>query len=232
MKSQYDWRDLARFGLLEKVLGAEIIEEAIKDVSPIEKSISENLKKNLINKLNLNENINHWMEYRFLQEKDLTLMAEKAYLWEIWCEKAFGSKIKSVFLDKKDLLDNVEYSLIRVKSINLANEIFQRIHENESSFGEMAAEFSLGAEKRTGGKIGPIPLNAPGREISELLRINDVGKLITPVKIGEWFVILRLDKFISAKLDQKMFKKLLLIEGDNFIKSSVKNIIENSRKIK
>ncbi len=232
MKSQYNWRDLARFGLLEKVLGAEIIEEAIKDVSPIEKNLSENLKKNLIEKLNLKENINLWMEYRFLEEKDLTLMAEKSYLWGIWCDKTFGNKIKSVFLDKKDLLDTVEYSIIRVNSENLANEIFQRIHENESTFGEMAAQFSIGSEKRTGGKIGPIPLNSPSPEISELLRINEVGKLLLPIKIGEWFVILRLDKFISAKLDEKMFKKLLLIEGDNFIKSSVQNIIENSRKIK
>ena len=232
MKSQYDWRDLARFGLLEKVLGAEIIEKAVKEIPPLEKNLSANLRKNLIEKLQIKNNIDNWMECRGLEENDINFIAEKSYLWEVWCKKVFGNKIKSTFLEKKDSLDRVEYSLIRVKSINLANEIFQRIHENESSFGEMAAEFSLGAEKRTGGKIGPIPLNAPGREISELLRINDVGKLITPVKIGEWFVILRLDKFISAKLDQKMFKKLLLIEGDNFIKSSVQKVIENSRKIK
>ena len=167
-----------------------------------------------------------------LKKKDLNLMAEKAYLWEIWCEKAFGNRIKSVFLEKKDALDRVEYSLIRVKSNNLANEIFQRIYENESSFGEMAAEFSLGPEKKTGGKIGPISLNAPDPEISELLRTSDVGQLISPIKIGDLFLILKLDKVINAKLDKNMFKKLLLIEGDNFIKSSVKSIIQNSRKIK
>ena len=230
MKSQYDWRDLARFGLLEKVLGAEIIEKAVKEIPPLEKNLSANLRKNLIEKLQIKNNIDDWMECRGLEESDVNFIAEKSYVWETWCKKVFGSKIKSTFLEKKGSLDRVEYSLIRVKSINLANEIFLRIHEDESSFGEMATEFSLGPEKRTGGRIGPISLNAPDPEISELLRISEVGELQPPTIVGDWVVILRLESLIKAELDEKIFKKLLIIEGDNFIKSSVKKIIQSGIK--
>lgn len=228
MKSQYDWTDLARFGLLEKVLGAEIIEKAVKEIPPLEKKLSANLKKNFIEKIRTNDNFDNWMECRSLKESDVDLIAEKSYLWELWCKKAFASKIKSIFLERKDSLDRVEYSLIRVKSMNLANEIFLRIHENESSFGEMATEFSIGSEKKTGGRIGPISLNDPDPEISERLRISEVGQLQSPILIRGWAVILRLENLISAELDENMFKKLLLFEGDNFIKSSVQEIIQNS----
>ena len=63
----------------------------------------------------------------------------------------------------------------------------------------MAAEFSVGPEKRTGGKIGPISLNAPDPEISEILRISEVGQLQSPILIGDWVIVVG-NKIINEKL--------------------------------
>ena len=52
----------------------------------------------------------------------------------------------------------VIYSLIRVKDFFKARELYLRIIGNEAEFGDLAAEFSEGIEKKTRGVVGPMPL--------------------------------------------------------------------------
>ena len=66
-----------------------------------------------------------------------------------YCDLNFKSRTNAHFLERKSSLDKVVYSLIRLKDRYLANEIHQRLCENESEFGELAKEFSEGFEKYT-----------------------------------------------------------------------------------
>ena len=55
----------------------------------------------------------------------------RKWQWSFWCINNFEDKIPNYYLERKSYLDIVEYSIIRVKNQNLANELFLRIKEKE-----------------------------------------------------------------------------------------------------
>ena len=62
--------------------------------------------------------------------------------------------VEEQFLRKNDL-DTVIYSLLRVKSPGLARELWISLSEGEVTFAELASRFSDGPEAQTKGVIGP-----------------------------------------------------------------------------
>ena len=130
MTKNYSEKYLSQLGIIDKVIVLEIIENAIKELSNLNKLESKDLQYNLLKKLNLRneEDKKDWLKKRNLDENDFVKLAEKDELWKKWCTKKFSSKIKSLFKKYKDELDLVVYSLIRVKSQSIANELFQKIY--------------------------------------------------------------------------------------------------------
>ena len=121
----------------------------------------------------------------------------------------WGSKVESYFLANKSQFDKVVYSLIRVTEMEIAQELFFRIQAGEASFNDSAREYSQGQEAQSGGLIGPVELSMPHPTIAKMLSTSASGELLAPTKLGEWFVILRLEKIISAQLDEAMRQHLL-----------------------
>lgn len=91
----------------------------------------------------------------------------------------------------------------------LAQELYFRIQEGEQSFAELAREYSQGSEARTGGLLGPMTLSTPHPLIARILFASQPGQLSSPIRIEEWFVIVRLEKLIPAQLDASMRRRLL-----------------------
>ena len=118
-------------------------------------------------------------------------------------------QLESYFLKRKAQLDRIVYSLIRTKDAGIAQELYFRIQEKETSFEELARQYSQGAEAQTGGLVGPVELNVPHPKISQMLYASQPGQLLPPTRVEEWLIILRLEKFITAQLDQTMKKRLL-----------------------
>jgi parvulin-like peptidyl-prolyl isomerase len=121
----------------------------------------------------------------------------------------FAHKVESYLLNRKASLDQVVYSLIRTKDQGIAYEIYFRIQEGEQSFAELAREYSQGAEAYTGGSLGPVPLSQPHPAISKLLSVSKPGQLWSPRPLAEWVVIVRLEKFFPAQLDESMRRRLI-----------------------
>jgi parvulin-like peptidyl-prolyl isomerase len=117
-------------------------------------------------------------------------------------------KIESHFLVRKRELDQVIYSLIRTKDFGLANELYFRILEGEQTFEAIASEYSQGAEAHAKGLIGPVPINQPHPTIAKYLTAAQPGKLCPPHVLGEWVVILRLEKRLPAVFDQAMQQRM------------------------
>lgn len=116
----------------------------------------------------------------------------------------FGSKAEAHFLDRKADLDGVVYSLLRVKDVGLANELFLRIAGGEASFSDLAGQFSEGHEKATRGIIGPVPMVKAHPQLRGLLRTAAVGKVRPPIQIEGWYLVARLESRIPAILDEAM----------------------------
>ena len=91
----------------------------------------------------------------------------------------------------------------------MAQELYFRIQEGEQSFSDLAREYSQGQEVQTGGLIGPVELNVPHAILAKMLTVSQPGQLWPPTRLGEWFIIVRLEKFFPAQLDEPMRQRLI-----------------------
>lgn len=127
----------------------------------------------------------------------------------------FDHKAEAHFLSRKSELDHVVYSLLRVSSSELAQELYFRIAGGESDFADLAAEFAEGPERTTRGIIGPTPLQQAHPILQERLRTSKVGELREPIQIENWHLVVRLESYRAATLDdatrQKMVQELFQI---------------------
>ena len=94
----------------------------------------------------------------------------------------FESKIDEYFLEKKELLDKVMYSILRV-SKEQATELFTQLKEEESTFSELVSVYSIGSEKKFNGIIGPVELGNLNINLSERLRISR-GTTLAPFEFN------------------------------------------------
>ena len=88
-------------------------------------------------------------------------------------------------------------------------ELFLRIQDGEASFFEVASEYSEGAEVHTGGILGPLPAASPHGDLKAILDSAQPGQLSPPRRMGQWFVIVRLEKRLPAQLDEATSEWLL-----------------------
>ncbi|MBD0269991.1 MAG: peptidylprolyl isomerase, partial [Cyanobacteria bacterium Co-bin8] len=123
--------------------------------------------------------------------------------------ETWGAKLESYFLQRKSSLDRVLYSLIRTQEPGLAQELYFRINDDGQPFADLAREYSEGQEAQTGGLIGPVELSVPHPSLARILSISQPGQLWPPTRVGEWFVVVRLEKFLPAKMDDATLQRLL-----------------------
>lgn len=121
----------------------------------------------------------------------------------------WGNQMESYFLQRKTRLDRVIYSLLRVKDPAIAQELYFRLDGGEASFATLATDYSQGPEANTGGLIGPVDLGNCHPYIGQVLRVSQPGQLWSPTRVEDWWVIMRLEKFLPAQLDEAMSRRML-----------------------
>jgi parvulin-like peptidyl-prolyl isomerase len=119
-------------------------------------------------------------------------------------QMTFGHKVESYFLQQKSQFDRVIYSLLRVKDSHLAQELFFRIQDGEATFTELVQQYSGGQEADVGGVVGPQELSVPHPVLAQKLKSLQPGEVSPPLSVADWFIIVRLEKFIPAQLDRVM----------------------------
>lgn len=150
-----------------------------------------------------------WSKRYGMSFEQLNEVAIRELKIEKFKQATWESKLESHFLSHKAQLDKVVYSLIRTKQSEIVQELFFRIRAGEQSFAELAREYSQGSEAHTDGLIGPVELSVPHPHLAKMLAMSKPGQLWHPTRLGEWFVIVRLEKLIPAQLDEVMRQQLL-----------------------
>ncbi|MEO0989006.1 MAG: peptidylprolyl isomerase [Cyanobacteria bacterium J06639_14] len=201
---------LGKFGLLPRLIQEIVVDGAIADIhlTPEELTAAEEgfCKRNQINSA---EDAKAWAQQRFCTPDLIRTLATREARLAKFKQTTFEREIESYFLKRKSRLDRVLYSLIRTQKAGLAQELYFRVHDDGHPFADLAREYSEGQEAKTGGLIGPVELSVPHPNLAGLLSISQPGQIWPPKRIGEWYVVVRLEKFFPAKMDDAMRQRLL-----------------------
>jgi glycosyltransferase involved in cell wall biosynthesis/parvulin-like peptidyl-prolyl isomerase len=150
-----------------------------------------------------------WLQQQGITEKQFLDLATRKLRIEKFKQATWGNKLESYFLQRKQQLDQVIYSLIRNRDAAVVQELYFRLQEGEQSFAELARQYSQGSEAKTSGLIGPTALSSPHPKLTRILTVSQPGQISPPTHLGEWWVIVRVEKFLPAQLDEPMRQQLL-----------------------
>lgn len=201
---------LRRYGLMPQLIRELVIDHAIADIELTEEEQGQ-AQARFVQAYNIQseEQLQLFGQQRQLSPEGLHQLILREEKLAKYKQETWGSKIESYFLQRKNRLDRVLYSLIRTQEPGLAQELYFRINDDGQPFADLARQYSEGQEAQTGGLIGPVELSVPHPNLARILSISQPGQLWPPTRVGEWFVVVRLEKFLPAKLDDGTRARLI-----------------------
>ena len=213
--------------MLIPLVQAELIKDTIRKVifskEEEEKAIKIFLKKyGVVDE----KNIEMWLKANNLTEEGLKNLALSNLRLKKYCQDNYSHQIEARFLKRKPELDIVVYSLIRVKDLYQATELYLRIKSEEENFGDLAKLYSEGVENKTRGIVGPIPLKSAHPQLIEKLQKIKPGEVQPPFKIKETFLVVRLESYEPAKLNSYTMEKMGEELFNSWIEAQSKEISE------
>jgi parvulin-like peptidyl-prolyl isomerase len=201
---------LAGYQMLPKLVQEVLIDQAIAPITCTDdETVAAHQKFYEQNQIVEDEARQKWKARFGMTDDQLQERATRELRIEKFKQDTWGNKLESYFLQRKNSLDKVIYSLIRTQDAGIARELYFRILEGEQTFAELAREYSKGVEAQTDGLIGPVELSVPHPVLAQLLLSSKPGEIMPPTQVGEWIVLVRLERFIPAQMDDAMRKRLL-----------------------
>ena len=195
--------------LLKALIRCKIIEASVKSVKLDESLVDQRwdlyIKQNGIKS---DEELEIHLKRNGLNKKSLRWQIELPVRIGLLCKENFSHKAEARFLLKKEKLDKVTYSLLRVKDRHIAQELYLRIAGDEASFADTAAKFSQGPEAKTNGIVGPAPLSSAHPILSEHLRTIQPGQLQEPIFVDGWWIVIRLEAYQAARFEEATAKTM------------------------
>jgi hypothetical protein len=174
------------------------------------------------------EQQHEWRTHYGFDQKQFEQLATRSLRIERFKQITWEPKLESYFLQRKHDLDKVIYSLLRTKQRDIIQELYFRIQEEEQSFVHLAQQYSEGSEAETGGLIGPVELGTLNIELAELLRTGAVGR-VESFGLGEWHMLVRLEKRIPAQLDDSMRQRLLNEQFSAWLQTQIEQLCDRDK---
>jgi parvulin-like peptidyl-prolyl isomerase len=166
------------------------------------------------------------LQSRHLTFADLSFRATRDHRLRLFRERRWQNEVETRFLQRKLALDQVVYSLLRVPSQELAEELHHRLEAGEASFAELAAEYSTGFERRSGGRVGPLPLAAGHATFVQRLRVGRPGQLWPPFQAEDSWVVLRLEEHHPAQLNDRVRSRMMGEMFEEWVQDRVRLLLE------
>lgn len=222
------WNLLARHQLLLPLLRQSVIAEAIAGVSLSEEERQQAQKAWLQQKaIQSPDQLQGHLASHGMSEADALWQAELPLRIRHHSHAQFLHRAEQRFLSRKQQLDTVIYSLLRVSSEALANELYLRIAEGEADFAELAASYAEGPEQATRGVVGPVPLLQAHPALANVLRTSQPGELRPPLAIEPWWLVVRLESLQPASFDEAMQNRMTHELFEEWVDAEVKERINS-----
>jgi parvulin-like peptidyl-prolyl isomerase len=200
---------LVKYQMLPGLLRELVIDRAITDIECSEtervQAIQEFYQRY---QLTSNEQVEQWLALQGLTYIQMEEIAVRLFKIEKFKRENWSNKLEAYFLKRKGQLDRAIYSLIRTEDVGIAQEVYFRLMDGEQTFEEVARKYSQGAEAQTSGLIGPVELSTPHPAIAQLITSNPPGKICPPIKLEQWYAIVRPEKMLPSQLDEPMRQRL------------------------
>lgn len=216
---------LVSYGMMPMLIRETIIEGAIENIDCQEEEIFMGLKHffqrhGIINKTEHQA----WLQHYGMTQEQLNKMVTRRLKITKFQQQMWKHKLESYFLERKKQLDKVIYSMIRHDDKGIARELYFRIQTGEESFAVLASNYSQGTETNTNGIVGPVELGTLHPILANQLAVSLPGKVWEPVKIGEYFLIIRVEKFLPVKLDPFTSQRLLNELFENWLNQQINQL--------
>ena len=205
---------LDRFNLLKPLVEQMVTSEAIAAVVVSDEQL-EQARLGLLNQRGF-DGIEQWAELLAglgRSEGEVLERLRQGIRRRSFMRERFEAKAEARFLERKNELDQVVYSLLRLENSFLARELYLQIESGESNFADLAKRYAEGPERNTNGIVGPVSLTQAHPVLVEKLRVAQPGVLLEPFRISDWWLVVRLERYapatftdeVSDQMCQEMF---------------------------
>ena len=213
---------LDNYRLLPQFLREVIIDLAIIDIEYTEAEFNHQYQEFIQQyQLDAAEKIQIWLNKMVMTKAQLDARIARKIKLDKFKQEQWGHQLESYFLERKLALEKAVFSLIRVKEEGIARELYHRLQEGENSFAELAKAYSLGKEANNNGLVGAVKLIDLHHILAQMLHRSQPGQLLSPKKIEDSWVIVRLEKYLPARLDKAMSERLLNELCDRWIEKQL-----------
>ena len=190
---------LKRFNLLTPLVEQMVTREAIAAVAVSEEQLQE-ARLGLLEQRGY-DGIEQWAELLDelgRSEEEVLERLRYGIRRRSFIRERFAPKAEALFLERKNELDQVVYSLLRLENSFLARELYLQIEAGESNFADLAKRYAEGPERNTNGIVGPVSLTQAHPILVEKLRVAQPGVLLEPFRISDWWLVVRLERYSPA----------------------------------
>lgn len=164
-----------------------------------------------------------------LTPQALALQVELPLRLRKHCERLYRPKAEARFLERKQQLDRVVYSLLRLQDEGLARELYFQLQDGEATFADLAAQYAEGPERATRGIVGPVPLTQAHPQLADRLRTAPVAELQEPLRIEQWWLLFRLESLTPASFDEPMALQMSQELFEQWLEQAVETRLEHLR---
>lgn len=154
------------------------------------------------------EELRSFLRLNLLHREELEQQLVQPWRLQLYVKEHYLPKAEARFLQRKNQLDRVVYSLLRLEDAGLARELYLQINEGESDFAELASRYAEGPERTTRGVVGPVPLTQAHPLLAERLRTGTPGALMEPFRIEKWWLVVRLEDYSPATLSDDVAEQM------------------------
>lgn len=176
------------------------------------------------NQIQSQAEIDNWLIKNEMNCEYLESLIIRKLKIEKFKHQQWSSQLKSYFMTRKLTLERADFSLIRVQEERIARELYYRLQEEEQSFAELAAEYSLDSPAENNGLVNRARLKDIDIRLAKILYGSQPGKLFPPIQLDETWVIVRLEQYFPAKLDEMMREYLLNELFDQWLQKQLQEL--------
>ncbi|MEA5469536.1 peptidylprolyl isomerase [Spirulina sp. 06S082] len=167
------------------------------------------------------QNITQQPQNSGISPQQIARVAPRQLKLEKFKEAQWGAQVEAEFLSNKEQYDRVLFSIIQSEELEVIQELYFRLQEEEAAFGDLAGKYSQGPEAHSNGLVGPIALHNLHPKLAQMLRISQPGQISPPFRVDKWVAIARLERYIPTKFDTALRQRLIASRFEAWLEAQI-----------